>query len=123
MITSKQPKLQKIQPWDIVVFSPPPYPIAYVPLGSKVAKYVACGAGESFEVRGKEYFCANHDKPLALAQDYDSQGREMIAFSYDGKSVPVGKFFATGIHDRSFDSRYFGFVDYSSIEEVVIWKF
>ncbi|EAL3751808.1 S26 family signal peptidase, partial [Campylobacter coli] len=37
--------------------------------------------------------------------------------------IPKDKFFVMGTHPRSFDSRYWGFVDRKDIKGVSIWAF
>jgi type IV secretory pathway protease TraF len=51
---------------------------------------------------------------LGQALAADSQGRPLPQFSFNGP-VPVGKLFMVGTHPRSYDSKYYGFIDAHAI--------
>jgi len=92
----------------------------YIPQGKKLVKQIACDSGEMFETRGKEFYC--NGQLIAIAQEKDSKNRDIVQFVYNG-IVPNGKMFLTAEHPKSFDSRYFGFIEKSKVVEVVLWRF
>ena len=49
-------------------------------------------------------------RSLGQALTTDSQGQPLPRFTHNGP-VPEGQLFLVGTHPRSYDSRYFGFVD------------
>ena len=75
----------------------------------RMIKRVGCRPGEWLQVDGEYRFSCN-GRPLGQALATDSQGRPLPRFTHNGP-VPVGQLFLVGTHPRSYDSRYFGFVD------------
>lgn len=75
-------------------------------------KMVGCGPGERLTVSGDEYFC--NERFLGRALEQDSQGKPLPRFIYNG-IIPAGSLFMIGRHERSYDSRYFGFIQTASI--------
>jgi type IV secretory pathway protease TraF len=73
-----------------------------------ITKRVGCVSGQQLEARGPQYFC--DDVFLGMALSHTVEGLPLQPFSWKGP-VPAGKLFLIGDHPRSFDSRYFGFVD------------
>ena len=72
-------------------------------------KRVGCRPGEWLQVDA-EYRFSCDGRPLGQALATDSQGRPLPQFIHNGP-VPDGQLFLVGTHPRSYDSRYFGFVD------------
>ena len=76
-------------------------------------KQVGCGPGDSLRIYAFGDVTCNGDF-LGWALAEDSEGNPLPRFAYNGV-IPEGKLFVVGHHPRSWDSRYFGFVD---VEEV-----
>jgi len=72
-------------------------------------KRVGCRPGERLQVDAQHRFTCD-GRPLGSALATDSQGRPLPRFTHNGP-VPAGQLFLVGTHPRSYDSRYFGFVD------------
>ena len=75
----------------------------------RMIKRVGCRPGEWLQVDAEYRFSCN-GRPLGQALATDSQGRPLPRFTHNGP-VPAGQLFLVGTHHRSYDSRYFGFVD------------
>ena len=75
----------------------------------RMIKRVGCRPGEWLQVDADQRFACD-GRPLGQALATDSQGRPLPRFTHNGP-VPVGQLFLVGTHHRSYDSRYFGFVD------------
>lgn len=71
-------------------------------------KQVGCRPGEKLTMENGQVFCQG--VPLGEQLETDGQGRKLPRFTYDG-IVPPGKYYMIGSHERSYDSRYFGFID------------
>ena len=110
-ILNRNVDLNKIKDGDIVRF---PFSDSFT--GGKVylLKRVGCVPGELLTAdRDKNYFCGQ--RWLGHAKSMSSKGVPVASFKYTGE-VPPGKFFAIADHKDSYDSRYIGFIDISSIE-------
>lgn len=59
---------------------------------------------------------------MGIAQKTDKDGNKVEQFIFNGV-IPKDNFFVMGTHPRSFDSRYWGFVDRKDIKGVSIWAF
>lgn len=79
----------------------------------KLIKKVGCAPGEVLtrDAQG-QFFCQGFFIGKALAAD--SRKRPLPQFQYSG-IVPEKKFFMIGTNLRSYDSKYFGFVDAGKI--------
>ena len=75
----------------------------------RMIKRVGCRPGEWLHVDAEHRFTCD-GRPLGQALATDSQGRPLPRFIHNGP-VPAGQLFVVGTHPRSYDSRYFGFVD------------
>lgn len=75
-------------------------------------KQIACNEGDILKVEGKDYYC--NDKYIGTACIYDGKGNKVDNFIFNGE-IPIDKFFVTGTHHLSYDSKYFGFIDKSQI--------
>ena len=82
-------------------------------------KYVRCEAGDKLMVQGLDYYC--NDNLIGTAKTTDMDGKEVAQFVFNGQ-IPNGKYFVMGTHERSYDSRYWGFVDSNLIKGVGVWK-
>jgi len=80
-----------------------------------LTKRVACVAGERLEFRDEEHFCDG--RPLGRVFLRTGKGIPLHAFAWNGP-VPENKVFLSGDHPRSFDSRYFGFVEIASLQKL-----
>lgn len=82
----------------------------------KLTKRVACVAGEVLKYERGTHWC--NEQYLGTVLKRDTQGVPLPEFAWNGP-VPEGKVFLTGDHVRSFDSRYFGFVNASALERLL----
>ena len=82
---------------------------------SRLMKKVSCVTGDRLETRNLQYFC--NGQYLGMAKWHSLRGEPVDAFVFSG-AVPEGKFFVTGHHVDSFDSRYLGFVERRNVEAI-----
>jgi len=101
---------QEAQVGDYVVFPHRTERVKGCESSCLLIKRVVCGPGSLLEVRGLDYFCDG--RYLGRARLRDSSGRPVEPFVWSGV-IPSGKLFVMGSHEKSYDSRYFGFVDKS----------
>lgn len=76
-------------------------------------KRVGCLPGEQLTTDETHFFTCN-GQPLGQALEADSKGRPLPLFSFNG-TVPTDKLFMVGTHPRSYDSKYYGFIDVHEI--------
>lgn len=81
----------------------------------RVTKRVACVAGDVLRFERGAHWC--NDQYLGRVLQRDSRATPLPQFAWNG-TVPEGKVFLTGDHVRSFDSRYFGFVNAAALERL-----
>ena len=76
-------------------------------------KKAACLAREQLkrDEQGR-FFC--NETLLGQALPADSTGRSLPRFTFNG-TIPAGKIFVSGEHPRSYDSKYFGFINAEDI--------
>jgi len=79
----------------------------------QMVKKVGCLPGDLLTADAERNFTCN-GRILGKALNADSKGRHLPQFVFNGQ-VPEGKLFMTGTHPRSYDSKYFGFVDANEI--------
>lgn len=103
---------------DRLVFFLMPVESIYFKKDSKFGKYIRCKEGEVLTIKNLDYFCEG--KFIGSAKTKDKDGRDIKTFVFNGV-IPKDKFFVMGTHERSFDSRYWGFVDKNRIKGVSIW--
>jgi len=79
----------------------------------QMLKKVGCLPGEQLTMdEANRFFC--NGRSLGQALEADSKGRPLPRFSFTGP-VPAGKLFMVGTHPRSYDSKYYGFIDVHEI--------
>ena len=84
--------------------------------GKKFIKKIICKSGDNLDFletkNNYEYFCNN----ILIAQAFkrDSKNNPLPHFNFKG-TIPKDKYFVIGTHPKSFDSRYWGFVDREKI--------
>ena len=79
----------------------------------QMIKKVGCLPGEQLTMDAASHFFCN-GRSLGQALETDSKGRPLPIFSFNGP-VPADKLFMIGTHPRSYDSKYFGFIDVHEI--------
>jgi conjugative transfer signal peptidase TraF len=75
----------------------------------QMIKKVGCLPGDQLTINEANHFFCN-GRSLGQALETDSKGRLLPHFSFNGP-VPTDKLFMIGTHPRSYDSKYFGFID------------
>lgn len=75
----------------------------------QMIKKVGCLPGDHLTMDAANRFFCN-GRFLGQALEADSKGRPLPQFLFNGP-VPGGKLFMIGTHPRSYDSKYFGFID------------
>lgn len=81
----------------------------------RLTKKYICEAGDFIETKNRDIYCNNVNLGSALEQT--ESGKQLEVFKWKG-IIPEGKVFVIGDSASSFDSRYWGFVDYSSLRKV-----
>ncbi|MCR6574441.1 signal peptidase I [Campylobacter insulaenigrae] len=104
---------------DKIVYFTFPKDTPYYKKNEKFAKYVRCEAGDVLSTSYLNYYC--NGKFLGSALTTDSKNNKVDNFVFNG-IIPEGKYFVLGTHPKSYDSRYWGFIDKELIKGVVIWK-
>ncbi|WP_306549135.1 S26 family signal peptidase [Desulfobulbus sp.] len=79
----------------------------------QMIKKVGCLPGEEMTLDAANHFFCN-GRLLGQALEADSKGRPLPLFSFNGP-VPADKLFMVGTHPRSYDSKYYGFIDVHEI--------
>jgi len=112
------PEKVKIQKDKLYVF-PLEKNTLYYKKGTMFIKYAKCLPGDKLQVKGLKYYC--NGKYFAEARTTDSKGKPVKHFVYNG-IIPKGKVFMYAPHPRSYDSRYWGFLDENDITGEVVWE-
>jgi len=108
----------KIAKGEIVYFNLP-IETPYYKKASKFGKIIMCEGGDKLSTQGLDYYCNN--KFIGTAKTTDKNGKPVSPFIYNGE-IPQGSFFVMGTHERSYDSRYWGFVKEDQIQGIAIWS-
>ncbi|AII15528.1 conjugal transfer peptidase TraF (plasmid) [Campylobacter iguaniorum] len=108
----------KIAKGEIIYFSLP-IETPYYKKASKFGKIIMCEGGDKLSTQGLDYYCNN--KFIGTAKTTDKNGKPVSPFIYNGE-IPQGSFFVMGTHERSYDSRYWGFVNEDQIQGIAIWS-
>ncbi len=78
-----------------------------------MVKEVGCVGGDRLRVINNEYFCNGFF--LGKALSVDSDGKRLDTFLFNGK-IPEGSLFMIGDHPRSYDSKYYGFINWEDVK-------
>lgn len=81
-----------------------------------LTKRASCMPGQFLELRAHYHFCDG--EKLGFIRERGDSGVPLSRFEWNGP-VPEGHVFAFGDHEKSFDSRYWGFVPLSKTTKVV----
>ena len=82
-------------------------------------KKIVCKEGDILNVdSSKRYFC--NKSYFSIARSKDSKGKKIDNFIFNGK-IPKDKYFTYTTAFKSYDSRYWGFVDFKDIKGVAVW--
>jgi conjugal transfer pilin signal peptidase TrbI len=88
----------------------------YYPEKSAFAKRVACLPAEYLEYSNSTWICNGKQLKNGRYRILQSKsGKNLPLFQHDGV-IPDGKYFVLGDKSNSYDSKYWGFVDQSSIK-------
>jgi len=79
----------------------------------QMIKKVGCLPGGQLTLNAANQFFCN-GRLLGQALEADSKGRPLPQFLFNGP-VPADKLFMVGTHPRSYDSKYYGFIDVHEI--------
>ena len=79
----------------------------------QILKKVGCLPGDQLTTDETHHFFCN-GWLLGQALEADSKGRPLPHFSFNGP-LPADKLFMVGTHPRSYDSKYYGFIDVHEI--------
>jgi len=98
---------------DFIVFPYPGENNYTFRTGEKFVKIASCFPNDNLTTnQNLEYFCNG----VKIGQAYlnDSQGKRLAHFKFNGL-IPNDKYFVTGTHPKSWDSKYWGFVSKNTI--------
>jgi signal peptidase I len=98
----------------------PPLENNYIPDGEKIIKQIVCVEGQELVSSGGKFYCDG--ELVAVALNKDSSGNAINHFSFNG-TIPKNSFFVIGDNPKSYDSRYFGFIERDNVMGVAIWRF
>ena len=119
-IVDKQTDIDSLKKDDIVGFRYTHNDYPFYKYGQSFIKYIACMEGDDLVVSNGEVRC--NGKYLGSQIKQDSKGNKLPQFEFNGK-VPKDKYFMWTPFVKSYDSRYWGFVDRSDILGKAIWKY
>ena len=84
---------------------------------TQVTKMMSCLPGDTLTVKGLEYFC--NGASLGVALEKSTSGKTLDRFQFNGQ-IPEGNYFVMGHNPKSYDSRYFGFIQKEEIKHEAI---
>lgn len=102
---------ENIKKGDYVLFREQADPLGILPDDAKLVKKIACISGSNLTSDKNAFYC---DGVLVAVRN----NTEKMTFSFNGK-MPAGKYFVTGEHQRSYDSRIWGLLDENNIISTV----
>lgn len=98
---------------DLIVFKYPGENVYNYKTDESFVKIVSCISGETLNTFDNyEYFCNGEYIGKALTKD--GIGKNLNPFVFNGV-IPNNKYFVSGTHSKSWDSRYWGFVSKDKI--------
>lgn len=80
--------------------------------GQNFTKIIGCAQGQKISTIGNDYFCENKLIGTALEKDGFNNAIERQIYN---EVIPQGKFFMIGSNPKSYDSKYYGYVDIKDI--------
>lgn len=118
-IIDKHTNLKTLKKDDLIGFVFQEDDSIYFKKGENFIKYVICMQGDDLIVDSSQIKCNGkyYGSPLKI----DGKGNVLKHFKYKGK-VPKDKYFVWTPYVKSYDSRYWGFVDKKNIVGKAIWK-
>lgn len=119
-IVDKNTNIDALKKDDIVGFTYKHDDYPFYKNGQSFIKYVACMEGDTLNITNGEVRC--NGKYLGSQIKKDSKGNVLPQFTYNGV-IPKDKYFMWTPFAKSYDSRYWGFVDRNDILGKAIWKF
>ncbi|MEK6658577.1 MAG: signal peptidase I [Campylobacterota bacterium] len=84
-------------------------------VGQNFTKKIGCSQGEELKTVDNQFFC--NGKFIGVAAIKDGVGNELEVQDYN-EIIPNGKYFMIGTNPKSFDSKYYGYIDKSDISGV-----
>lgn len=119
-ILDKHSNIDNLKKDDIVGFRYMDDDYPFYKKGESFIKYIACMEGDELVIENNQVSC--NGKYLGSQIKQDSKGNILPQFSFNGK-IPKDKFFMWTPFVKSYDSRYWGFVDRNDILGKSIWKY
>lgn len=119
-IVDKHTNIDALKKDDIIGFRYTHDDYPFYKNGESFIKYIACMEGDDLVIENGVVRC--NGKYLGSQLKQDSKGNKLLLFAYNGK-VPKDKFFMWTPFVKSYDSRYWGFIDKSDILGKAIWKY
>lgn len=119
-IVDKHTNIDNLKKDDIVGFRYTHDDYPFYKNGQSFIKYIVCMEGDNLVIEHDQVRC--NGKYLGSQIKQDSKGNKLPQFTFNGK-IPKDKYFMWTPFVKSYDSRYWGFVDRSDILGKAIWKF
>lgn len=119
-LVDKNTNIDELKRDDIIGFTYKHSDYPFYKYNQKFIKYVVCLEGDDLIVEPTRVTC--NGKYLGSQIKQDSFGNVLPKFSFNGK-VPKDKYFVWTPFVKSYDSRYWGFVDRKDILGKAIWKY
>lgn len=116
-IINKHFKNEDLKTNKVLYFSLPKE-TPYYKKGESFGKILKCQKGQTLATKHLSYYCDGVF--LGKAKTTDINGKNVENFIFNG-TILCNQFFVMGTHERSFDSRYWGFVNKEDIKGVAIW--
>lgn len=120
-LISKNSDLSNLHNNDLIGFKYQGPEYAIYKKGDYFIKYIVCKEGDFLEISDMKSTC-NNEPLYGVALKKDSLGNKLPQFHFKG-IIPKDKFYVWTPYVKSFDSRYWGFVDKKDIVGTPIWKF